>query len=304
MKKLTESYFTFSKKELNGFLVLFAIIATIRLLPNLYLRLQKPQQYDLDEFKKEIALFQASAKLRNEASDSFTKEGRSSKSKPHYFQFDPNTVTSAQWEQLGLTPGQIRVITNYRLKGGKFYKKEDLKKIYSITHEQYQQLEPHILIEKAASGKWPDGQRPPFQAPAARRKELVVELNSADSIQLDALRGVGPAFASRIIRYRARLGGFYSAEQLREVYGMDSVRYEQLIKQVTVDRSLIQHLNFNEMTFDELKRHPYLSYKQINAILQYRKQHGKYTTIADLNKVLILDEEIIRKIGPYISFDP
>ncbi|MDO8992069.1 MAG: helix-hairpin-helix domain-containing protein, partial [Daejeonella sp.] len=106
------------------------------------------------------------------------------------------------------------------------------------------------------------------------------------------------------IRFRKRLGGFYRKEQLLEVYGMDSVKYNQLKDLIQVNGELIIKINLNTFTFEEIKRHPYLTYKQMNAIIQYRSQHGSFRSIDDLMKIAILNEEIIRKIEPYIVLSP
>ncbi|MFZ4102277.1 MAG: ComEA family DNA-binding protein, partial [Sphingobacterium thalpophilum] len=130
------------------------------------------------------------------------------------------------------------------------------------------------------------------------------EINAADSLELERIRGIGPAFALRIIKFRRRLGGFYRKEQLLEVYGMDSLKYDQLKDQIQVNTGLVRRLNINTFTFEEIRHHPYLTYKQMNAIIQYRTQHGLYKSIDDLRKIAILNEEIIRKIEPYFSFNP
>ena len=84
---------------------------------------------------------------------------------------------------------------------------------------------------------------------------------------------------------------------------MDSLRYSQIERHVTVDPSSIRRFKINVVDFEELRNYPYLSYKQMNSIIQYRKQHGNYSSPDDLKKVLLLDEEIIRKIEPYLAFD-
>ncbi len=132
----------------------------------------------------------------------------------------------------------------------------------------------------------------------------IIELNGADSIQLLGIRGIGPTFASRIIRFRNRLGGFYSKKQLLEVYGIDSLKYDQLKDLIDVNAGLITKINLNSFTFEEIKKHPYLTYKQVNAIIQYRSQHGLFKSINDLSNIAILNEEIIRKIEPYIVLSP
>jgi competence protein ComEA len=126
--------------------------------------------------------------------------------------------------------------------------------------------------------------------------------NVADSAALESIRGIGPAFASRILKYRNRLGGFYKKEQLMEVYGLDSAMFGLLEGQILVDPSSIRTININTATFEEMKKHPYLTYKQMNAIIQYRKQHGSYHSIVDLTKIAILNDEILRKIEPYLTY--
>src|SRR5665647_1059817 len=65
-----------------------------------------------------------------------------------------------------------------------------------------------------------------FRSTFAENKRARVnrlDLNSADSLHLLEIPGIGPVFASRIIRYRTLLGGYYAVDQLREVYGMRAV---------------------------------------------------------------------------------
>ena len=55
-----------------------------------------------------------------------------------------------------------------------------------------------------------------------------LSLASATLDQLDALEGIGPTLARRILEFRASNGGFRSVEQLREVDGIGEKRYEAL----------------------------------------------------------------------------
>ncbi len=116
------------------------------------------------------------------------------------------------------------------------------------------------------------------------------------------MRGVGPASAVIILRYRNRLGGFYRKEQLKEVYGIDSLRFEEIKSQVSVNPARIKKLPINSISFDQLRLFPYLSYKQVNAVIEYRNQHGNYNSMDDLKNIVLLDAGILRKIEPYISF--
>lgn len=304
MKKHIASWFNFSKKELNGILILFIILSMIFAFPYCYRFFQEPEAFSLSEFKNEIALFKASATIKNRSYEMIRNDIEDKELNPVFFKFDPNGLSENDWRRLGLSARQAKVIKNYEAKGGRFYKNEDLKKIYSITESQYVNLEPYIKIRLDKPKTFNERKFSDYKKEyAITKKEFaIIEINSADSNALEGLRGIGPAFAARIIRFRDRLGGFYSKEQLKEVYGMDSLKYAQLSSQVSADVSLIQIVNLNTATFEQLKRHPYLNYKQINAIIQYRRQHGNFKSADDLKKVLILNDEIIRKIGPYISF--
>ncbi|HZX59460.1 MAG TPA: helix-hairpin-helix domain-containing protein, partial [Mucilaginibacter sp.] len=131
---------------------------------------------------------------------------------------------------------------------------------------------------------------------------VIIEINTADTAKLTQLNGIGPAFAKRIISYRERLGGFIRKEQLKEVFGLDSEKYAGLQAQVSVDASHIKKINVNTVTFDGLSHFPYLTYKQMNAVIRFREQHGEYESLADLKNIAIMDDATLQKIKPYITF--
>jgi competence ComEA-like helix-hairpin-helix protein len=160
--------------------------------------------------------------------------------------------------------------------------------------------------KKSQAGDYPDNSsEKPNTTPIIYKKAapgIIIEINTADSAKLTELHGIGPAFARRIISYRDRLGGFYNKEQLREVFGIDAEKYNELQVQVKVDASKIKRININKVNFDGLSHFPYLSYKQMNAIIQFREQHGDYEKLADMKNIAILNDEILRKIEPYLAF--
>ena len=122
------------------------------------------------------------------------------------------------------------------------------------------------------------------------RRQVTVELNTADTTELQQLYGIGPTFARRIVKYRSMLGGFVRKEQLMEVYGM------------TVDLGRVVKINPNVATVDELRRHPYLDYYQAKAIVQFRDRGNNYTSMEDLLKVNLMDNTTLEKLRGYIQF--
>ncbi|MCC7303565.1 MAG: helix-hairpin-helix domain-containing protein [Bacteroidia bacterium] len=132
-----------------------------------------------------------------------------------------------------------------------------------------------------------------------RMKGKIVELNTADSAVLVSLKGIGPSFARRILRYRERLGGFHTLEQLMEVYGMDKERFTLLSEQVSVDSSRIRRLNINTLPADSLRVHPYIRWNLANLIVKYREKHGFYREIGDLKHLDLVTDSIYCKLAPY-----
>lgn len=127
-------------------------------------------------------------------------------------------------------------------------------------------------------------------------------LNGSDSAALEKLPGIGPVLASRIIRYREKLGGFYHRSQLREVYGIDDSLYafiEHFIETNPVEGSL-KKMDLNTATLETLRQHPYLRWVKAKAIIRYREANGPFTNVRDLEKILTLDTLTIRRLLPYV----
>jgi DNA uptake protein ComE-like DNA-binding protein len=115
------------------------------------------------------------------------------------------------------------------------------------------------------------------------------------------LKGIGPSFAKRIIKYRELLGGYISKSQVLEVYGMDSARFIPIEIMMEVDTTVRSKMNLNSVDAKELMRHPYLDKNQAVAIVNYRQQHGPFKAITDLQKIHLVKGETYRKIAPYLT---
>ncbi len=134
-----------------------------------------------------------------------------------------------------------------------------------------------------------------------KKKPLVFELNSADSLDLVQLYNIGPTIARRILKYRSLLGGYYCKEQLHEVYGIDSARYADIAPHLTVNSALVTRLDLNTATIDQLKRHPYLDYYQAKAIVRMREEKGAFNQVSDILNIPIIDTETFKHIEPYLT---
>ena len=139
--------------------------------------------------------------------------------------------------------------------------------------------------------------------PSYKKEIIVIELNSADTFDLQRLRGIGPYFARRIIWYRNRLGGYNDKSQLLEVFGMDAERYHAISPNLTVNTDSVHPLDLNTITFKELMVHPYFPYGMAKAIMLYRKDHKIIKSIEDLKSIPGINDSVFRKIRPYIKVE-
>lgn len=299
MRIWLNKYFGFSKGEFNGLLFLVLIIVVLKAIPIIY-GYTRPVEKDDPRISAQIQqITVADEKYADNVRDHI--ESTYPEKAVKLFNFDPNTLDADGWQTLGLSPKQAKAIINYTGKGGKFYKPEDLQKMYTISPEMYKKILPYVKIANQDlnnSKKYTPFEKKEYVKKAA----VIIDINVADSAQFDEIKGIGGTFANRILKYRERLGGFYKKEQLMEVYGLDSAKYAEIKDQISIGNVPLKTININTAAFNDLKRNPYLSFKQINAIINYRKQHGNYTGIADLKKVAILNQQVIDKITPYISF--
>ncbi len=215
------------------------------------------------------------------------------KPKPEPFPFDPNHIAGIDWEKLGLREYQYHNILNYINAGGAYKVKGDLLKMYSISDIDYERLYDFILLPEKDTLK-----KEPFVKYI--EEEVLVEINSADSADFIKLRGIGPSYAGRIIKYRSLLGGYFQKEQLLEVFGMDTTRYNGFIENVEINAGLVQKMDLNEVEFKVLLKHPYVEYYIVKSIFNFKDEHGRFNSVSELKDVPLIYDELYEKIKHYL----
>ncbi len=210
--------------------------------------------------------------------------------------FDPNTASKEKFLKLGLTEKQINTIDNYLSKGGKFKDKNDFKKMYVISNEQYAELEPYIEITLQTNTEI---SKPEIKE--LKTENFVAELNTASVEDLIKIKGIGKFSAQKIVEYRQQLGGFVKIEQLMEVNGMYENNFIKAKEYLTLNTSKIIKININLADFKELVNHPYLEKEDVLKILKYREKKGKFTNLSQLTEKEILPEALFQKLKPYLK---
>lgn len=300
IRKFLFDFFHFNKQERNGILVLSVLIVLVYLC-----RMLLP--YFISNEKIEFSQLSAapdSGSLRSHVQQHTFPETISQKNKltvtQKLFVFNPNTISYDDALLLGFSPKTAKILMNFRAKGGQFLKREDLKKLYGLDEKMYNALQLYVLIPVKS-----DTLDKPFKSknhPIVKaQKQEVIDLNTADSLQIVQLKGVGPAFTKRIMKYRKLLGGFHSLDQIKEVYGMTDSLYNQLSLQVKVNADSIEKIPINLAGINDLKKHPYFNYQTAAALVNYRSKHGRLTQ-DQLKQIGVFSDEKYRKIIPYLKF--
>lgn len=217
--------------------------------------------------------------------------------------FDPNTDNLESLIEKGVPKGVAKNIVNYRNAGGKYYKAEQLKKLYAMNDSIYRALLPFIHIdqsqrEKNDDNKEFDRSQTPTVAKVSTKK---ININTATAADFESQKGIGPAFANRIIKFRDILGGFYAVDQLKEVYGFPDSTYQALKNEWIVNPEEVKKIDINAATYNDLARHPYIGKQLASEILKFIKQNGHFKEKDNLTQVPLLNEEKYRKIAPYIK---
>ena len=320
-----KDYLTFTRKERIGILTVVSVISFILFLPDILSKTTSNRPIKMDtawmaavkrsEIKVQDSLVDHYQKNDNENAYAYQYDKRKSSYseendiiKGELFYFDPNSITGTEWKRLGLRDKTIKTIENYRSKGGRFYKPEDLQRIYGLHNDEYEKLKPYIKIEsntpkanKESVSSVPKDEIQPSKISVPRYS--IIDVNNADTTAFISLPGIGSKLATRIITFREKLGGFYSIEQIGETYGLPDSTFQKIKQWLKLDNPSVKKININTATIDEMKAHPYIKYTLANPIVTYRNEHGSFSKVEDIKKVMVVTDEIYKKIAPYLTID-
>jgi competence protein ComEA len=317
-KVFMAGYFSFTRRERVGLLLLIFLIIITFLLPDFISSknsldvnaadsawITAAKKLEIIETDKERKLFN----YRASDDDIAVQYDRSvTRSSPgSLFYFDPNTIDETAWKKLGLKDKTIQTIKNYLSKGGHFYRSEDLKKVYGLHPNDYARLEPFIKIEARnsddKSSQYKTGGYAGKEGEPGRFSYNIIDVNVADSTAFISLPGIGSKLAARIIGFREKLGGFYSIAQVGETYGLPDSTFQKIRQYLKLETVSVRKINLNSATLDELKAHPYIRYRIANPIIAYRNEHGSFPGVVDLKKIMAVTDEVYNKIYPYLTVD-
>lgn len=216
--------------------------------------------------------------------------------------FNPNRINEDKWIQLGFKKKIAERIINYRNKGGSFKKKEDLLKIYGINQKLVNSYFDYIILPAPKTKPKSPTLKKVMEKMVIEKESVKFDLNLADSTQLQIVKGIGPVLSGRIIKYREMLGGFISADQIREVYGIKEDVYQRMLSHFGILlKTTTKKISINQDSISLLAKHPYLDFNTSRSIVKYRIQHGDYHSLEELKNIHTLSDSLFQKIAPYLD---
>ncbi len=224
-----KSLLYFTKRDRNAIFILLGLIVIVIFLPVLFPKNEIRPEVDkvLQAQIDSIVRYQHQGeKYSNNSYKNDDRNGQSATIKLEPFRFDPNTLSEKGWLQMGLQERTVQILMNYRNKGGRFRKPEDLRKIYSLKEEEANALIPFVSIE-GYSDKSNDNNG--YEDKPSRKKSYsIVDINTASEEEWKALPGIGDVLSKRIVKFRNSIGGFNSIDDVKRTYGLSDSTFDMI----------------------------------------------------------------------------
>jgi competence protein ComEA len=337
MWETIRGYLTFTRKERYGVLFLLMLIFIFFVLPYFFKHSPgDPDPASYNKIKEDVRKFESRF---SDSSRESVSHGRypdqkivstvaqakaELNSQDGMFYFDPNKIGADDWLRLGLTDRVTQTIRHYIEKGGRFRKVDDLKKLYGLRNADYERLSPYVRINRTpiesttAIGyklKFADDTATARERQSLFHKEnlstdsfiryaaknyVVTDINFADSNAWSRLPGIGEKLASRIIRFREKLGGFYQIEQVAETFGLPDTTFQKIKPYLQIHSVSLRQIDINTATKEILLSHPYIQWQLARGITEYRLQHGAFHSINELLQLAQMDRVKFEKLKPYL----
>lgn len=297
MKRIVKEYLSFTRKERTAIVLLLVLMGLFIAAPYLYSPEQLPP-VDTRELEQYLGGQTPSAEMMRHKKGALSEENRVPS---RLFVFDPNTLSAAGWQQLGIRERTSLTILRFRSKGGRFRRAEDLRKIWGLTTADADRLIPYVRIPEGEYSGTGNGKTE--RLGRDRPVPDHISVNAATVEDWQALPGIGVVLANRIVRYRDRLGGFTSVDQVRKTYGISDSVFNHILPLLRLDAALpavVAGLDLNTASAQQLSRQTGIPEAIARSIVVYRQQYGPFQAVTDLKKIVLISDSLFRLIEPHV----
>ncbi len=308
MKFFLTDWFRFSKKESLGIIAVLVVVVFFLLLPEFYSSPIVTPKTDTG-----LVRYLQEKPINVIDSTSIIAHHETANVAMTMFYFDPNELDKNGWERLGISQKTIGTIFNYRNKGGRFRKPEDLRKIWGLLPSDADRIIPFVSIPNSDLAQVD-------RKPHAQGKQKMIDINRATLADWESLPGIGPVLANRIVKFKEKLGGFASIEQVAKTYGIADSVFTTIRPYLSIQANEAFNSSNNVFVTGKTynKKDSILNVNTASvalliqagieeglakAIVLYRKQYGKFTQLADLKQIILINEAVYQQIVPKLKVD-
>jgi competence ComEA-like helix-hairpin-helix protein len=293
-----KSHLTYSKEQRNGILILILLIIVFQCAYFFVVPIAigissediSVNQQELEKFKKEIDSLRL-LKLEE--------------SKPKIYPFNPNYITDFKGSTLGMTNEEIDRLLAFRKQNKWINSTKQFQEVTQVSDSVINAISPYFKFPDWVTNPKKDYKSSYSYSNTPKTFAQKQDLNTATAQQLQKINGIGQVFSERIIKYRDKYkGGFIADVQLQEIYGITPEVIEKITQQFTVKTPrVIQKINLNTATIDELVTIPHIDYDLAHDIIEQRQLREGYNTISELIKVKDFPVNRIKIIELYLHIE-
>ena len=280
--KIFKSHFWYTKSQRNGIFLLIIIIVILQIFlfinPFSSDEIVDINQPELVAFQQQIDSLKA-VEIENR--------------KPKIYPFNPNYITDAKGEQLGMSLAEIDRLLAFRKTNKFINSKEEFQQVTKVSDSLLNNIAPYFkfpdwVVERnkklnKVSNKT---EKRVVESDGKKNQPSTLDINKASVYDFLTIEGVEEKLAERIINYRSKLQGFSFLTQIYEVYKIDKNTADQITSTFTIiEKPIIQKKNINTIEFKELLKNPYIDYELCKKIFEYRDEVAELQNLSELKNI-------------------
>ncbi|AEA44133.1 ComEA family DNA-binding protein [Fluviicola taffensis] len=284
------THFHYSKSTKRGIFIFTVLLIAVFVLPDLIQYFRPKSKIEINQWT--IQEKQAVQKLSRETTTNYRKNWKEGRYSKPVSKFNPNEYTLEQWMALGLSEKQSAIVLKFTNR--KIYSNEELKRVFVISNELFELIKDSTIYPERPKNF-------DKQTEYILEQELIVlDVNRVTLDEMLAARDISVFDAKQIIKYRDELGGFYSKDQLNEVWQATPEKVILWEKHIQIDLKNVKTININNCSSKQLSFHPYISWNLANSLVKLRTQIGSYKEVQEIKKSVLMTDELYEKLKHYL----
>lgn len=219
------------------------------------------------------------------------------KSKRKIYPFNPNFITDDKGYFLEMKIEEIDKLLAFRKSDKYVNSAKEFQQVTGVSDEWLVKYSPYFKFPE-----WTQ-QKSNNQYTAQSVSIAVKDINKATLDDLILIKGIGPAFAERILNERNKYSGFVHMDQVNFVYGLPPEVVHSLKKYFKIgSKPVVNRININTASREELSKIPYINYQLSREILIYRSKSDNLLKIEDLKKIKGFPLDKLNIIALYLDY--